>query len=145
MPSCTFFGHRDTPNEIAPALKEYLTYMIENKKVDLFYVGNQGHFDQMVRRILKELKVEYPHIRYAVVLAYIPQTPTDSEDFSDTVYPEGLENVPRKHAIYSRNLWLINNSEYVIAYVRHNFGGAAKFTELAKKKGKTVYNLFLPG
>ena len=50
MAVCTFFGHRDTPKKIEPILKSTLIDLIENKKVDLFYIGNQGNFDYMVRR-----------------------------------------------------------------------------------------------
>ena len=39
------------------------------------------------------------------------------------------------------NQWMIERSVYVIAYVTHNFGGAARFVDEAKRKGKTVINL----
>ena len=42
MATCTFFGHRDTSKEIEPMLKSALTDLIENKRVDMFYVGNEG-------------------------------------------------------------------------------------------------------
>lgn len=44
--------------------------MIENEKVDSFYVGNQGGFDSMTLDILIELSNLY-NVRYNVVLAYI--------------------------------------------------------------------------
>ena len=44
--------------------------MIENEKVDSFYVGNQGGFDSMTLDILIELSDLY-NVRYNVVLAYI--------------------------------------------------------------------------
>ena len=53
--TCTFFGHRDTPTTIEPLLKETLTDLIKNKGVDLFYVGNQGKFDAMARKVLSKL------------------------------------------------------------------------------------------
>ena len=45
---CTFFGHRDTPRIAELILKEKIIYLIENKNVDKFYVGNNGNFDFMV-------------------------------------------------------------------------------------------------
>lgn len=72
MSSCTFFGHRDAPKEIGSILRSTLIDLIENQKADMFYVGTQGNFDCMVEKNLKRLKAEYPHIRYVVVLAYIP-------------------------------------------------------------------------
>ena len=73
MESCAFFGHRDCPETIKPKLRSTIIDLIENHNVDMFYVGNQGQFDAMVRSTLKKLKQEYPHIDYAVVLAYMPQ------------------------------------------------------------------------
>lgn len=70
--TCTFFGHRDVSREIEKPLTAAIIDLIENKGVKKFYVGNQGGFDRMVRARLKELKKKYPHIEYAVVLAYMP-------------------------------------------------------------------------
>lgn len=139
---CCFFGHRDTPNNIADKLEQTIIDLIENKSVDTFYMGNQGGFDSMVRHTLKKLKQKYPHINYAVVLAYMPGKKEKYEDYSDTIYPDGLENVPPKFAIDRRNRWLIDNSDYIVAYISRSYGGAAKFYELALKKKKTVINLF---
>lgn len=72
MSVCTFFGHRDCPPSIKPKLKQALIHLIETQSVDTFYVGNHGAFDAMVRSTLAELMQDYPHIRCAVVLAYLP-------------------------------------------------------------------------
>ena len=73
MSVCTFFGHSYCPEAIKPRLRETLVELIETKGVDVFYVGNHGDFDRMTRSLLRELSEQYPHIRYAVVLAYVPQ------------------------------------------------------------------------
>ena len=139
MLACTFFGHRDTPQEIELILQTVLTDLIEQKQVSSFYVGTHGRFDAMVKSSLKKLKEKYPHIRYRVVLAYLP---TDrDQDLSDTIYPEGLELTPAKYAIVKRNQWMLDQCDYVITYVNRPVGGAAKFDALARKKGKTVLNL----
>ena len=70
--TCTFFGHRSVPKEIEPILVSTLIDLIENKNVGFFYVGNHGNFDFLVRKNLKLLKIDFPHIDYAVVLSYIP-------------------------------------------------------------------------
>ena len=53
--TATFFGHKDTPKEIEPTLRTTLVDLIENKNVTVFYVGNNGNFDAMVRRQLENL------------------------------------------------------------------------------------------
>ena len=73
MSAYTFFGHRDCPSLIKPMLREVLIDLIENHAVDVFYVGQQGTFDGIVRTILKELVSAYLHIRYTVVWERLPQ------------------------------------------------------------------------
>ena len=139
MPVCTFFGHRIVPKEIEPTLRSTLIDLIVNHDVKLFYVGNHGEFDAMVRRVLRELSNEYP-IRYYVVLAYMPEKRSgiDPTDCSDTILPEDIETVPKRFAINYRNKWMIDHSDIVVTYVHRSFGGAAKFKELAEKRNKVV-------
>ena len=139
MPACTFFGHRDCPETIRPKLRSILKDLITEHNVDMFYVGNQGRFDALVRAELRELLEEYPHIRYAVVLAYMPQK--GAEDCSDTMLPEGIEAVHPRYAIFWRNNWMLQQSDYVVAYVTHSWGGAAQFLKIAEKKGIHITNL----
>lgn len=138
---CTFFGHRDTKEEIKEILNLVLVDLINNKGVDTFYVGNQGSFDSMVRANLKKLKALYPHIKYSVVIAYMPSKKNCYEDFTDTIYPFENEKIIQRFAINKRNIWMIDKSDYVITYVKRTFGGAAQFKELALKRGKTVIEL----
>jgi hypothetical protein len=138
---CTFFGHRDCPETIKPKLRETLIELIEHNGVDLLYVGNQGAFDAMVRSVLRELALEYSHISYAVVLAYMPAKRNEYDDYSDTMLPEGIETVPRRFAISWRNKWMLRQADYVVTYITHSWGGAAQFAELAERKGKIVVNL----
>lgn len=141
MATCTFFGHRDCPETIRPKLQSTIIDLIENHNVDMFYVGNQGQFDAIVRSTLKKLKQEHPHIYYAVVLAYMPGKPSEYEDYSDTIFPEGLETVHPRYAITWRNNWMLAHSDYVITYITHSWGGAAQFAKKADNLKKIVIKL----
>lgn len=142
---CTFFGHRSCPAEIKPKSYHILENLIANRGVTVFYIGNQGAFDCMARSVLRELCKKYPHITYTVVLAYLPSEHKDElsqyQDYSDTMYPDGIETVPKRLAIDWRNHWLLKQADYVVTYITHSWGGAAKFADLANKKMKKVYNL----
>lgn len=138
--TCTFFGHRDADKNVEQRLREVLVDLITNKGVRKYMVGNNGSFDKTVRRVLKQLKAEYG-IEYAVVLYRLPIRKKENEDYSDTVFPEFLNNVPPKYAVLRRNDWLIQRSDYVVTYVLYPFGGAAKFKAIAERRGKTVINL----
>ncbi len=139
---CTFFGHKDTPKEIEPTLRSTLIDLIENRNVNVFYVGNNGNFDTMVRRQLEDLSHTYP-ITYSVVLAYLPTEKNKYDNLTNTIYPEGLETVPKRFAISWRNKWMIQQADVVVTYVTHTYGGAAQFKEMAERQGKNVINLFL--
>ena len=136
----TFFGHKDTPKNIEPTLRTTLVDLIENHDADVFYVGNNGSFDTMVRRQLEALSRAYP-ITYSVVLAYLPTKKSEYENYTNTILPEGIETVPKRFAISYRNKWLIGQADVVVTYVTHGFGGAAQFKALAQRQGKTVIEL----
>ena len=141
MPVCTFFGHRECPDSIKVKLREVLIDLIANNDVDMFYVGNQGRFDAIVRGVLRDLKNEYPQINYAVVLAYMPGKRTEYYDYSNTILPEGIESVHPRYAISWRNNWMLQQSDYVVTYITHSWGGAAQYVNKAKRKNKRVINL----
>lgn len=141
MSACTFFGHRDCPGSVKPRLWEALTELIVNCGVDTFYVGNHGGFDRIVRIVLREPEEMYPNIQYAVVLAHLPGRSSDNTDFSDTILPEGIERIHPRFAISWRNRWMLQQSDYVVAYVIHDWGGAADCVKRAIHSGRTVINI----
>ncbi len=143
MSTCTFFGHRDCPHTIKPLLRETLINLIETQSVHTFYVGNHGTFDTLVYSVLQELSCIYPQIRYTVVLAYLPQkqAPLQTADPSHTMLPDGIETVPRRFAISYRNKWMLKQSDFVITYITHSYGGAAQFAQQAQRQKKTVLPL----
>lgn len=108
----------------------------------LVLCGTPGAFDAMARAVLRELTEVYPHISYAVVLEWLPG-PRDKAiwDFSDTIFPEGLETMPPRFAIARRNKWMLRQADYVVTYITHGWGCAAQFAEKAQWQGKTVFNL----
>lgn len=136
--NCTFFGHADAPSEIEDKLKETVTELIVNRGVNCFYVGNHGNFDRMALSVLKELSVVYPQIDYYVVYAYIPQ---NGEDFMHSIYPEGIETVPKRFAINYRNNWMIGKSDIAVTFVVRSVGGAAKFKKAAEKKNREIIEI----
>ncbi|MGN1316076.1 MAG: hypothetical protein ACI4VW_03345 [Acutalibacteraceae bacterium] len=134
---CTFFGHRDAPKEIEPTLRTTLIDFIENRNVTEFFVGNNGNFDAMVRHQLEELSIIH-FLNYRIVLAYMPTSKITHDDLKNSILPVGIENVPKRYAISWRNKWMIQQSDLVVTYVTHTFGGAYQFKESAKKQGKEI-------
>jgi len=137
---CTFFGHRECSNLDAAVLQSAIEDWIKQGVTD-FLVGHQGQFDTMVRRCLKSLQTQYPNTRYSIVLAYLPTAKNVFEDYSDTMYPEGIESVPPKFAVDWRNRYLIDRADLCLCYINHNWGGAYKFACAAKNRGIPIVNL----
>ncbi len=137
MSICVFFGHRDCPESVKGVLQAAIEELIW-QGVDTFYVGDSGRFDAYVRATLKAVQAKHPHIRYAVVLAYLPSA---GQTEHPTLYPEGVEQGPVRFAVERRNRWLVHQADYVLCYVDRPYGGAHKFARLAKRKGKPVINL----
>lgn len=139
----TFFGHKDTPELVVPCLEKTLRHLIENENAGLFYVGNHGKFDGYALRVLKKLKIEFPHIEYAIVLAYMPNTSqyTHGDTEYTTVLPEEAAISIPKFAICRRNDWMLQKSDTIIGYITRSFGGAAQYYQKAIKKKKSVINL----
>ncbi len=145
MASCTFFGHRElhSDNPIEELLS-VLANLIMNNGVDTFYVGNQGEFDKTVLIVLRKIQTYFTHIKFSVILAYHPSVRPYSDTLKpeETVFPEELDKVHPKFAISKRNEWMISKSDYAVVFVKHPTGGAAKYKDIAEKKGLTVINLY---
>ncbi len=91
---CAFFGHRDTPMDVAPRLRETLLKLIVKRNIFVFYVGYHGAFDRLVIRTLSKLKATFPHITVTVVLPYLPATPLALPSGVETLFPAEAATAP---------------------------------------------------
>ena len=140
MSACTFFGHSDCFQLDEGVLRRTIEDLIA-QGVDTFYVGNNGNFDRAVFSCFMKLKDIYPHISFAVVLAYLPIQKSEYDLYHGySMYPEGIEFGPPRFAIDRRNRWMIEKADYCLCFVNHTWGGAYKYAKQAKKK-LTVINL----
>ncbi|MBQ8255004.1 MAG: hypothetical protein IJY94_05815 [Clostridia bacterium] len=116
--------------------------MITQRGVEMFLVGDSGGFDRLVKSVLTELMPLY-NFDLQVILSRIP-TVNDSERYNDgTIYvvSDGIESVIPRFRIDFRNKYMLNASDYVIAYVEREYGGAFKYYKMAKRRALTVINL----
>lgn len=136
----TFCGHSDIIFTEAIYQKLYN----EIKKVikegcDKFLLGGYGNFDLTAAKIIYSLKESYCNIQSILVIPYLNKK-YNTDLYDDTIYPP-LEYIPKKFAILKRNEWMVNNSDIIISYVEHNWGGAAKTLRYAEKKNKIIKNI----
>lgn len=131
----TFCGHRDVPE--AECVKKWLYNEVEllmQCGATVFLLGGYGEFDRMAASVVWDLKKSYPDVKSILVLPY-PDKKVNDLHYDCTEYPE-LENVPKRYAISHRNRYMVDQADVVVAYVTHEWGGAAQTLKLAKRKGK---------
>lgn len=135
--SCFFIGHRTAPSNIKESLTEAIEKHIIEYGVTTFTVGHYGGFDSMVIGALREAKKRHANIKLYLLLPYHPtiQAVETPKDFDGTLYPDGMETVPKPLAIVQANRKMIQNSDYLIAYCKF-IGNTRNFVEFAQKREK---------
>jgi len=134
----TFCGHRKTHQayEISKWLDIILPSLIEGG-ANTFYLGGYGDFDELAASAVRRQKAVYPDIESVLVLAYLNRN-VNVSPYDKTTYPP-LEGVPPRLAILTRNEWMVNASDVVVSGVAHDWGGAAKTLNFAKRKKKVIF------
>ena len=132
--TATFCGHAQISQsaDVEKWLYAVTLHLIE-QGVNIFYLGGYGAFDSLAAAVLRKQKKQHPEIELILVLAYFDMK-RDTSGYDSTVYPP-LETVPRRFAISHRNRWMV-------AYVLHEWGGAAATLRCARKKKKQIISYF---
>lgn len=142
----TFCGHSDFlfSDDVKQQLKNILLNEIRKNPSCKFYLGGYGDFDGLCLRTLREIKKDFPDIELIFITPYLDKSYSKLElakyYYDDVIFPP-IENVPRKFAISKRNEWMVEVADFVIAFVKYSWGGAAKTLEFAKRKKKPLMNL----
>ena len=143
MKSCFFIGHREADERLLPCLISTIEKLVSQENVTCFYVGGYGGFDRIAAGAVKRVKRGHPEIILMLVLPYHPaersiQTPYG---FDGTYYPEGMEAVPRRFAIVQANKHMVENVDWLVAYVRHGASNSSKVLAYAQKRGIRCVNI----
>ena len=108
-----------------------------------FYLGGYGNFDRFALSCTKKFKEKHPQSRIIYVTPYLNSSKDTPEEiaaaYDEIIFPE-IETVPLKIAIIKRNQWMIKNSDFIVAYLEHKWGGAATSVQYAYKIQKPVIN-----
>ena len=134
--TCVFCGHRHVPETLYEEVYQIVEKLICQYGVTQFYCGAKGEFDWLAARAVYALKKSYTHICSYKILAYLPEKlQQDSSGYFDgTIFPEGLEMVPKRFAMIYRNRWMALQADYIVGYVKTS-GGAKTMLDYAAKKG----------
>ena len=139
---CVFFGHREVEHDISAALHETVRDMIQTHGIRTFWCGNKGEFDRLAARAVFDLQSEFPDIELLYIRAYMPKQGESLPDYyTDSIYPEGLETVPKRFAVSHRNKWMVKHCDAAITYVTHDWGGAYQAYHALKADKKYIINI----
>ena len=136
MPTCFFIGHREAPETLMGELTAEVERHIIEYGVTDFVVGRYGRFDPLAAKCVKAAKKRRPEVTLTLLLPYHPYdrpTPTPP-GFDGTFYPPGMETVPKRAAIIRANRYMVEHSEYLIAYAWHPASNARELVEYAQKR-----------
>ena len=133
----TFCGHSHVSDAADLSVwQDKVLNLLVSEGADRFYLGGYGDFDRMAAEAVKAKKAEKPDIEMALVTAYLSRQ-ADGEFYDYMIYPT-LKDVTQRSAIPKRNEWMVDSADVVVAYVTHEWGGAAKTLEYARRCGKRV-------
>lgn len=135
----TFLGHSELSDEekVWSWLCDTLQVLTE-QGAHQFLFGGYGRFDSMAASAVLQYKNSHPDIASVLIIPYLNRK-TEAFQYDSIVYPS-LEHVPRRYAILKRNEWMVDKADMVVAYVTHDWGGAAKALAYAKHKNKRILN-----
>ena len=138
MKKCFFIGHRECPEELYLEILQAIELCISEYEVCEFIVGQYGKFDYLASKCINEAQKKHPHILLTMLLPYLPfeQKTELPQGFDGSLYPEGLESVPRRFAIVRANRYAVDHADVLIAYVWHTASNARNLLEYAEKKAE---------
>lgn len=146
MLCCTFAGHRDVIHKgVEEAVEAALCDLLEKDTDFCFYTGGMGQFDALCERKVRKLREERPEkqIRLILVEPYMKQSINNEgkwlhSRYDEIIIPEELAGTHYKAAIQYRNRWMTERSQYMLAYVRRDHGGAYTSMAYAQKRGLNI-------
>ena len=150
MKSCCFTGHRDLPCDAHEQILPVLTAKIEeliNQGVAVFINGGALGFDTLSALAVLGLKKKYPKIKLKIYAPHKHQSAKWSED-NKRIYDYILSCADEvkilapfnySGCMHARNRRMVDDSDFVIAYVKKSFGGSYYTAAYAESNNKTVY------
>lgn len=129
--------------DIEKPLREVLERLVKEQGVTDFFTGGMGEFDELYARVVRSMKRNDPRLRLVLVLPYLPRQIAIEKEWYESQYdeiliPAKLDGIHPKAAITLRNHWMVDHSDFVVAALRKNYGGAAEAARCAETRGKVV-------
>ena len=125
-------------DELKNEIMRYLNECIAESKCE-FLLGGYGNFDAYALKFGLELKKSNSALKLTLVSPYIDWGYLKkygdyvASTYDNVIYPE-IENVPKKYAISARNKWIVDESDIIVMYINHSYGGSLRRVSLRDKE-----------
>lgn len=141
--SCCGFGHKEINEDINDKLY-YIINQLANNGCKNYYCGANGMYDEIFSSAVSNIKKSFPNIRLIYVKTHFKKDFYKYGNFLYNLYdemiiPTELTDINYKLAIKNRNQWMIEQCDFIIGYIKHNYGSAFDAIKYAKEKGKAIY------
>ena len=136
----SFLGHSNFIK--TETYEEKMLLLLEEKVGDApanFYLGGYGDFDYFAFECCKKYKSKHPSVSLIFVTPYITveyqkhHLNHQKERYDSIVYPE-IENKPIKFAIIYRNRWMVEQADFIVCYIDHEWAVHSKPTNMQNRK-----------
>lgn len=143
---CCGFGHREFRTDVKNELKTVIEKLISEENVTVFLTGGMGDFDAQFSAAVRSCKVKNRDIMLVLVRPYFSNELNIHKQYyeysyDDIIIPTELAGCYYKAAITKRNFWMIEQSQFVLSGVCHDFGGAYEAIKYARKNKKQIIEI----
>ena len=143
----TFCGHAEfrKTTEYEQKILAFLENPVGDQPADM-YLGSYGAFDSLAYDCCKKYQDNHPNISLIYVTPYMTveyqQNHLEYQKtiYDSIIYPE-IQDKPIKFAISYRNKWMVEQADFVICGISHDWGGAYQTYQHAKRKKKPIFNV----
>lgn len=143
----TFCGHAEfrKTTEYEQKILAFLENLVGDQPADM-YLGGYGAFDSLAYDCCKKYQDNHPNISLIYVTPYMTveyqQNHLEYQKtiYDSIIYPE-IQDKPIKFAISYRNKWMVEQADFVICGISHDWGGAYQTYQHAKRKKKPIFNV----
>ena len=137
---CVLFGHGDSSDKLINLVKTKILEIIRDYEDVEFFVGNNGNFDFISQKALREISDENESFKYYIVLSRIDERALVGDN-EYAIFPEGQELVPKRFTISRRNDWLLKKADMALCYVRYVASNSYKLLKKAERRGVSIINI----
>lgn len=149
---CCFTGHRQIPAEYADEMLFQLNRTIDiliRSGVTTFRSGGAVGFDTVAALVVLDKKSIYPNIQLEMCIPCRDQAARWSHEEIE-IYNQILARADKTtvlnekytpQCMHQRNRYMVDGSDFCVAFLNSDKGGTAYTVDYAKKKGVKVINI----